>query len=475
MPTTAELLAALPADDQETSETQSIQDPAALEKIFQTLGDRPVPTGTLRRLFSIGGLSATLSMAYFAYWIRSWYKPVKARETDLFETNLRAALKTFETMGYMRGAVAKLGQFLTCFPESLPEGFVDTLKSLHFQAPPMHYALIREQLLSEIGDPDEVFAEFDESAVAAASIGQVHRARLKTGEEVAVKIQYPGIARTIRSDLRSLKAAMRPMLFNRDWKAVEAIFDELRTGLERETDYENEALNLADARRLVADDDIVVPRVYEQFSTRRVLTMEFLDGLSFEEYLASEPSQEQRDHYGVQISRALYRTFKHRMLYTDAHPGNFLFMEEGRLGFIDFGNVRRFNEEEWEFHMDIAAAREAGHDEHVRVCKRSLMMTDGDARKHSEMVDLVVEGFGIYNEPLVFEGAFDYGDPDYMRRLLEWISRTSKQKWVKQLPMNAFSHRLNFQIPALLFELKSRVNVRELVREEGGDLTSESP
>ena len=93
-------------------------------------------------------------------------------------------------------------------------------------------------------------------------------------------------------------------------------------------------------------------------------------------------------------------------------------------------------------------------------------MTDEDTTKYSEMLDLVVEGFGLYNEPLLYEGAFDYSDPEYLGRMAEWLARGTKQRWVKQEPMNVFSHRLNFQIPALLFRLKSRVNVAQLLREE---------
>jgi predicted unusual protein kinase regulating ubiquinone biosynthesis (AarF/ABC1/UbiB family) len=97
-----------------------------------------------------------LGLAYLAYWIRSWYLPKDQRERELLDTHLRSALNTLETMGYLRGAVSKLGQLLTCFPESIPDEFVDTLSNLQFQAPPMHYALIREQLLEELGDPEEL-------------------------------------------------------------------------------------------------------------------------------------------------------------------------------------------------------------------------------------------------------------------------------------------------------------------------------
>ena len=463
MPTTAELLAALPADEPQ-AQPFPVEE---LEQVFHSLANRPVPTGAMRRFFTLGGLSTKLSMAYLAYWIRSWYRPTETREKDLLETHLRSAINTLETMGYLRGAVAKLGQFMTCFPNTVPEGFVDMLSNLHFQAPPMHYALIREQLLSELGDPEDIFAEFDETAIAAASIGQVHRARLKTGEQVAVKIQYPGIARTIRSDLRNLKTTMRPFLVNRDWQAIEQLFEELRTGLELETDYEHETQNLQDCGRLFAYDvDVAVPQVFESFSTRRVLTMSFIGGHTFDEFLAANPSQSERDRYGTLILKAICHMYSKRMLYTDAHPGNFLFMEDGRLGFIDFGNVRRFNDEEWQYHVDGVKAREGNREDKIAFCKRSLMMTDEDAKQHSEMLNLVVEGFDLYNEPLLYEGSFDYGDPGYMRRLAEWIARGTKQRWVKQQPSNLFSHRLNFQTPSLLFQLKSRVNVAQLLRDE---------
>src|SRR5205085_4931237 len=123
-----------------------------------------------------------------------------------------------------------------------PDEIVATLEHLHFQAPPMHFALLREHVRDELGgDPEEVFAEFDTRAFAAASLGQVHRARLKSGEEVAVKIQYPGIASAIRSDFRNLLALMIPLRISKDWENLEAQLDDLRRVLEAETDYEKEA------------------------------------------------------------------------------------------------------------------------------------------------------------------------------------------------------------------------------------------
>lgn len=463
MPTTAELLAALPADT--TPDPSAAED---LERIFAQLSNRPVPQGMFRRACSVGGLSTKLASAYMAYWLRTWYQPKEKSEQDLLETNLRSALNTLETMGYMRGAVAKLGQLLPSFPEKVPKEFVDTLSSLHFQAPPMHYSLIREQLFNELGDPEEVFAEFDEDAIAAASIGQVHRARLKTGEEVAVKIQYPGIARTIRSDLATLTAAMRPFLFNENWRSLKAQFMELRKGLESETDYEQEADNLREMQKWFGGDEfIVVPRVHPQFSTNRVLTMDWIEGKPIDDFLNGNPSQEDRDHFGTLISKAICRLYMGRTLYNDVHPGNFLFMPNRKLGFIDFGNLRRFNNEEWQFHERVIAARESGDvEEKRRICIESAMITEKEMAKHPEVVELIMDWVDHYNEPVVFEGAFDYGDPAYVQRGAKLLDRAGKVNWIRQMSQNVFSHRLQFQLPAILYRLKSRVHVPNVVREE---------
>ena len=261
---------------------------------------------------------------------------------------------------------------------------------------------------------------------------------------------------------------MRPFLFNENCRSDEAQFAELRRGLENETDYELEAQNLRDVQKWFADDEvIVVPKVYPQFSTRRVITMDWIEGQTFDEFLESNPSQEQRDHYGTWITRAIVRLYLDRTLYTDAHPGNFLFMKDGQLGFVDFGNLRRFSDEEWKFHEKVFAVRESDDAEAKRqLCIESAMMTDKEYAKNSEAIDLIVEWFDFYNEPILYEGEFDYGNPEYMRRASELLDRAFKVNWIRQKSENMFSHRLNFQLPALFFRLKSRVHVPNASRSE---------
>src|SRR5258708_36537301 len=212
-------------------------------------------------------------------------------------------------MSYLRGAVMKVGQTLANFPDIVPREFVETLEHLHFDAPPMHWSLLREMVFNELSDdPENLFESFEKRAFAAASLGQVHRARLKGGEEVAVKIQYPGIARTIREDFRNFFLFLLPGRLGKDWENMKDQFDDLRTRLERETDYEAEAVTLAKVRPLFREDEgIVVPRVFPQHSTARILTMERLGGVHLSEYLAQEPSQAERNAAARKVLRAWFR------------------------------------------------------------------------------------------------------------------------------------------------------------------------
>src|SRR5579863_791103 len=416
-PTIAEVLAALPPDEPASSAPPADE---RLKDIFSQLARRPVPVGPLQRLWNLGGLHVKLAVAYLVWYGRTWFRSPDQNQQQLLETNLRAALEMVQTMGYLRGAVMKVGQALAMLPQFVPEEFMNVLATLHFEAPPMHYSLVREHLTDELGgDPEDVFASFEPDAFAAASLGQVHRACLHSGERVAVKVQYPGIARTIRADIANLRRLLFPMRLSADWDNVNAQFGEVQAVLESETDYEQEAASLREARAAFREDDrIVVPRVYDQYSTRRMLTMEYLEGDHIEAFLASNPSQELRNHYGERIFRASVRLyFSRRMLYSDFNPGNFLFRKDGLLGWIDFGGLRRFSDAEWALLRQSHEAMRSTDRSHVlALIQRNLMFSDQEMQSRASIVDLVEEWAHFYWEPLRAAGLFDYGDPEFINR-----------------------------------------------------------
>ena len=363
----------------------------------------------------LGTLQAKIAAAYFAYWIRTSYKGIDEKQQKLNETHLKAALELLGGMSYLRGAILKVGQMIANYPSVAPEAFADVLGRLHFEAPPMHFSLLREFTQAEWGSqPEELFDDFETTAFAAASLGQVHRARLKgSRERIAVKIQYPSIGRTIRDDFRNLKAVMFPMRLHGDWDSLKQQFGAMLRMLERETDYEEEAANLALARSAFREDDeIVVPRVYHDLSTKKVLTMEHIDGVHLADFMRSDPPQELRDRFGEKIATASARLwYSKRLLYADPHPGNYFFMPDGRLGLVDFGCCHPFSDDEYDYVLEMEQAAEASPAVLAKALMRAVDLPadrtlDPD---HRELIEKVCEWVW---EPVRQGGPFDFGDPN---------------------------------------------------------------
>jgi predicted unusual protein kinase regulating ubiquinone biosynthesis (AarF/ABC1/UbiB family) len=429
---------------------------------------RPVPVGRWRRLRLLGTLQARIAAAYLFYWIRGWFRTAEQKQSLLAETHWRTATRLLDSMGYLRGAVMKVGQTLANFPDIVPREFVETLERLHFDAPPMHWSLLREMVINELGDdPDKLFASFDKRAFAAASLGQVHGGRLPSGEEVAVKIQYPGIARTIREDFRNFFLYLLPGRLGRDWENQKDQCDDLRTRLERETDYEAEAALLARIRPLFREEDgIVVPRVYSQHSTARVLTMERLKGVHLDEFLAGNPSQEVRNEFACKLVRAWYRMlYVGRISYADVHPGNYVFMEDGRLGVIDFGFVVEHTDEEWALIRKMDRAMTTGRrEDRIATQKEWCSITDDPADADRLRV---ADAFADWCwRARYWGGPFDYGDEADFRRGIDLFTEMIRKRYSRSRPSTPAIARQNFGVRSMLYRLGAKIDIRPIAEEE---------
>jgi predicted unusual protein kinase regulating ubiquinone biosynthesis (AarF/ABC1/UbiB family) len=266
----------------------------------------------------------------------------RARLDD--EHALRTAEQVAETLGNMRGALMKLGQMASYLDEGLPEPFRVALSQLQQSAPPMSADLAAGVIERELGGPpDRVFASWEPEPVAAASIGQVHRAVTLDGRQVAVKVQYPGVDEAIRADLGTAGALFRGM--NMMFPGLEPgpIVQELQDRLLEELDYAHEAANqVAFAHWFRGHPFIHVPAVLGELSTPRVLTTEFAEGVRFDEVLTW--SQEERNLAGEAIYRFVFRSMYRMGAFNgDPHPGNYLFRPGGQVTFVDFGLVKYFS------------------------------------------------------------------------------------------------------------------------------------
>ncbi len=460
-----ELVAALPQDLEEErgSAQQGLQD------LLVRLAHKPVPVGRLTRMWTLGSMKAKVAMAYLAYWIRSGYATKDEKEKRLNEAHLKAALQLVGCMSYMRGAIMKVGQTLAQWPSVVPAQFIEALGKLHFEAPPMHYSLLREYLRDELGaDSEELFAEFETAAFAATSLGQVHRARLKSGQLVAVKVQYPNIARTIESDFRNFMAMMAPMRLSKDWDNIRAQWEDVREMLTWETDYEREADFLRRAQAVFgADEGIVVPNVYADYSSRRVLTMDYLDGVHLDEYLADNPPQDQRDRNGELIMRSSFRiAHEAKVWYADSNPGNYVFMRDGRLGLLDFGCCREFSEEEWGYYKQVGRAFLSGNDEAYRRGMCHAGDIDPDDPKNADHIELLVKLGRWFQEYIAYDGPFDFGNEKNLQQGIDMLATLTRKRYFRSQPVNTWLNRHLLGVRALLFQLRAQINMKTLCEEE---------
>ena len=462
MPTIAELIKALP--EESVPEDRSAEMPPSLAAASL----RPVPVGRVRRVGALGALQAKIAVAYLFYWMRGWFRPADEKERLLAETHWRTAVRVLDSMGYLRGAVMKVGQTLANFPDIAPSEFVETLERLHYDAPPMHWSLLREMAHNELGgDPENLFAAFETRAFAAASLGQVHRARLHSGETVAVKIQYPGIARTITEDFRNLNLFLLPGRLTKDWDSVKAQMEDVRMRLEQETDYELEAGMLTKVWPLFNEEDgIVVPRVYPELSTARVLTMSWIDGVHLDEFLRGQPSQEERNEAGRKILRAWYRLFAAgRLFYADLHPGNFLFMKGGRLGLLDFGFMLPLDEELWELFRRIDEPLTTGKpSDRLQAVKEICCIPDQP--EDADRLRLSDEFSDWSWRPRYCGGEFDFGDEAEFRRGVSMAAEMSRKRYTQGPRWNFAVARQLFGYRSILYRLKARIDVKSICEEE---------
>jgi predicted unusual protein kinase regulating ubiquinone biosynthesis (AarF/ABC1/UbiB family) len=252
-------------------------------------------------------------------------------------------LKTI--LGGLKGPLMKVAQFLSTVPDALPAEYAAELAQLQSNAPPMGWAFVRRRMTSELGpDWEKRFATFNREASAAASLGQVHRATLPTGEDVACKLQYPDMASTVEADLRQLKLAMA--IYQRMDNAInqEEIYKELTQRLREELDYGREAAQMRLYGLMLADDPTVhVPVPHPAFSTKRLLTMTWLEGRSLMQRLEEDPPQEERNRMAEALFRAWYvPLYRYGVIHGDPHLGNYQVRADATVNLLDFGTIRVF-------------------------------------------------------------------------------------------------------------------------------------
>ena len=353
-----------------------------------------MPTSRVRRSATVGRLAAGEAVKQFGTRAANVARSDDAAEEALARRQLETAKQIVAVLGTMKGAAMKLGQVLSFLdvglvPELHREEFQRELAKLRDAAPQVSFKQMRKVIEEDLEAPiSEVFAEFDEEAIAAASIGQVYRARLTDGRAVAVKVQYPGVANAVRSDMRNLGMILRLLQGLAPRLDVRATAEEIRARIDEELDYELEAQN---QRRMAAlyrgHPFIHVPDVVTSLSRERVLVSEFVEGVGFEE-LRGRPAAE-RDRLGEILFRFFFGSmYRHHEFSGDPHPGNFLLRADGRVSFIDFGLYKRIEPEVAEFELQAARLFKAGDGEGlIEHLREGGFIGDASRQDHARVLE----------------------------------------------------------------------------------------
>jgi predicted unusual protein kinase regulating ubiquinone biosynthesis (AarF/ABC1/UbiB family) len=305
----------------------------------------------VRRALRVWRLTARRGASWVVLKVRGAAADQEERERLERSFAIRSAEDVARELGAMKGAIMKVGQMVSFIADGLPPEARAALESLQADVPPMAPSLAASVVRDDLGDdPERVFLDWDPVPVAAASIGQVHKAVLRDGRLVAVKVQYPGVDRAIKGDLDnaewlySLFAAVAlPSL------DVRSLVDELRARMTDELDYHLEAeRQTAFADRYRGHPFIAVPDVVPDVSGRRVLTSEWVEGQRMAEFLDTASAEAKHRAGEVVFRFAQGSVFHHRVFNGDPHPGNYFFAPDGSVTFLDFGLVKRWTKEEWE-------------------------------------------------------------------------------------------------------------------------------
>ena len=431
-----------------------------------------IPTSRVGRTARVGRLAAGQAVRQAGTRAANVARSKEGRQSALERRQIEAAEQIVAALGTMKGAAMKVGQVLSFLdiglvPEEYRDEFQRKLGALRDAAPTVTFKDMRKVIEQELDAPlDEEFDDFDEQPIAAASIGQVYKARLRDGRSVAVKVQYPGVAQAVRADMQNLGLILRLAKRIAPGMDPKAIGEEIRNRIEEELDYELEAQNQRALARLFRGHPfIVVPDVVTSLSRERVLVSEFVQGKGFEE-LKGLP-QDERDRVGEILFRFYFGClYRHHQFSGDPHPGNSMLLEDGRMAFLDFGLFKRMPPGTVELEMQVARATIEGDTETImRLGTESGFFPEPEKFKP----DRVLEHFRAATSWYTVDEHIEL-TPEYATQVLIDMS-DPRSEYFGQLrqenapPDHIFGRRMEVLTLAVIAQLHARGNFHRIARE----------
>ena len=424
-----------------------------------------IPTSKLSRTSKLVSTGAKIGKNYLKYYSKKTFNPETTRE-ELDQSN---ASDIYDSLKSLKGSALKVAQMLSMEKSLLPDAYVEKFSLSQFSVPPLSAPLVRKTFKKYLDQyPEEIFDEFTKDSVNAASIGQVHKAT-KDGRQLAVKIQYPGVADSIGSDLAMVKPiAMR--MFNIKGKDSDKYFKEIEDKLLEETDY---ILEVEQSQRISeacnAIPHLKFPQYYPELSSERIITMDWMHGQHLSEFTKTDFTQEQ----GNKIGQALWNFYMFQIhhlkeVHADPHPGNFLINKDYDLIAIDFGCIKVIPNQFYTPYFELAVPENINDPEFFETKLRELeiLRDDDQPNEVAYFSKLFHEMLSLFTKPFHSE-EFDFGDDGFWQQVSNLSEKYSSDKELRKMNGNRGSkhflyiNRTFFGLYNLLNDLKAKVSIND--------------
>jgi len=387
-------------------------------------------------------------------------KKVLGKNGDAKEFHKSNANEVFKEFTKLRGTALKIAQGMSMDNGFLPEEFADVMSQAQYSVPPINKALVRTIIKRELGDyPEKIFLKFDAHAFAAASIGQVHKAELKDGRKVAVKIQYPNVRETISSDMAVAKSLAKR--FIKKGSDIDPYFNEIKSTLMEETDYINEGTQIDEFRKRFGSDKIIIPEWVKEFSTEKVLTMTFIEGRHLGDFLKEDPSQKERNHFGQLIWDFFHEEIRvGGAVHADTHPGNFLFTHDSKLGVIDFGCVKFFPEIFFRNYLKLLPTHLADDKEAIRDLYVKLDVINPDAKDQEREMEYYnfARNYGIlFSKPYRYN-TFHFDNSVYDAEIRHFTKEAPLSNELRGSKHFIYTSRVHTGLYSILIKMGARID-----------------
>lgn len=409
------------------------------------------------KIFAKTGLK--VGKNYAAHYL----KTLTGRKSEKADVNRRTAEEVFGEFTNLRGTALKMAQTFSIDQGYLPGEFAEVMTQAQYKVPPINRSLVRSIIRRELGKyPEQIFADFDTQAMAAASIGQVHKGRLKDGRPVAVKVQYPGVRDTISTDIALAGSLFKTFISNS--AQLDEYIDEIKSTLLKETDYIAEGQSINRFHKRFTSDRISTPVWIPQLSTEKVLTMTFIEGVHLLDFLEKNPSEEERNYFG----QILWDFFHHQIqdreeIHADTHPGNFIFTPDRKLGVVDFGCVKSFPQEFFINYLRLLPTHlRRDEEEIIRLYKQLGVLKDEPGSSKSEKaIYEFCKNYGFTFALPYIEDEFNFGDEEYKQIMAGYTRNAPIRNGPRGSKHFIFTTRVHLGLYHFLMKLKATVQTKD--------------